>query len=201
MSRRGVLGGTFDPIHLGHLVAAQEALEHLSLDRVVFVPAGEPPHKQGRPLSAVGHRLRMLELGLEGNERFQISPIDLERPGPHYSADTVEILAREWGPEMEIWFIMGMDSLRDLGSWHEPQRLIRTARLAVAERPGVQLDLHRLQHEIPGLMERLHFLPIPEVEISSSDLQARVAEGRSIRYMVPDKVEAYIREQGLYREG
>lgn len=195
---RGVLGGTFDPPHLGHLLSAEQALEHLDLDRVVFVPAGQPPHKRDRETTAVEHRLAMLELAIQGSGHFEVSRVDLDRPGPHYTADTLEILAAGWGPGVEIWFVMGIDSLADLTEWHEPGRIVRAARLAVAERPGVPIDLHRLQHAIPGIMERVHFIPIPELEIASSDLQERVRRGRSIRYMVPERVEAYIREHRLY---
>lgn len=199
--RRGVLGGTFDPVHLGHLLAAQQVLEHLELERVYFAPAARPPHKLERQATAVEHRLRMLELAVEGNPDFAISRVDLDRPGPHYSADTVEILQREWGPEAQLWFILGADSLGDLSSWHQPERLVRTAWLAVVERPGYELELHELQHAVPGVIERIHFVPIPEMEISSSDLQERVRQGRSIRYLVPDAVEAYIRHHRLYRAG
>lgn len=199
MIRRGVLGGTFDPVHFGHLLSAEQAREHLDLDRVVFVPAGTPPHKRSRSTTPVGHRLRMLELAIQDNPHFEISRVDLDRPGPHYTADMLELLAQAWGPQVELWFIMGIDSLIELTSWHQPQRLIQHARLAVAERPGFPLDLHQLQHAIPGVMERIHFIPIPELEISSSDLQTRAREGRSLLYLVPGEVEAYIRQHRLYR--
>lgn len=199
MIRRGVLGGTFDPVHFGHLLSAEQAREHLELDRVVFVPAGEPPHKRARSTTPIEHRLRMLELAIGDQPHFEISRIDLDRPGPHYTADMVQLLSQEWGAEVELWFIMGIDSLADLTNWHEPERIIEHARLVVTERQGFPLDLHRLQQAVPDIMERLHFIPIPELEISSSDLQTRVRQGRSIRYMVPGEVEAYILQKGLYR--
>ena len=197
--RLGILGGTFDPIHHGHLVAAQEVLYQLRLDRVLFVPAGDPPHKPSRPVSPAPHRVRMVELGTAGRDDFVLSRVDVDRPGPHYTVTTLRLLRQEWGPEASLYFIEGTDSLADILSWHRPERLIELAELAVVERPGVQLDLGELERHLPGLRERIHWVRMPSLEISSTDLRARVREGRPISYLLPAAVEAYVREQGLYR--
>lgn len=196
--RLGILGGTFDPIHHGHLVAAQEAHHQLELDRVLFVPAGDPPHKLSRPLSAAHHRLRMLELAIAGQPHFAISRVDLDRPGPCYTVDTLTLLRSEWGPGPTFFFIEGADSLADILSWHQPQRLIDLCDLAVVERPGVEIDLSQLERQLPGITSSLHWVRMPSLEISSTDLRARVRAGRPISYLLPAVVEAYIREHGMY---
>ena len=196
--RLGILGGTFDPIHHGHLVAAEEAHHQLQLDQVLFVPAGAPPHKSRRPISPAHHRLRMVELAIAGKPYLAISRVDVDRAGPCYTVDTLELLRAEWGPEPTFFFIEGADSLADILTWYQPQRLIERCELAVVERPGVELDLPRLETHLPGLTARIHWVQMPRLEISSSDLRARVRAGRPIAYLVPAAVEAYIREQGLY---
>jgi nicotinate-nucleotide adenylyltransferase len=198
MRRLGILGGTFDPIHHGHLVAAEEAHHQLQLDQVLFVPAGMPPHKPSRPISPAHHRLRMVELAIAGKPYLAISRIDVDRAGPCYTVDTLDLLRAEWGPEPTFFFIEGADSLADILTWYQPQRLIERCELAVVERPGVELDLPRLENHLPGLTARIHWVQMPRLEISSSDLRARVRAGRPIAYLVPAAVEAYIREQGLY---
>ncbi len=197
--RLGILGGTFDPIHHGHLVAAQEVQYRLALDRVLFVPAGRPPHKPHRPISPIHHRLRMVELAIAGNPHFALSRVDAERPGPCYTVDTLQLLRSEWGAGPAFFLIIGADSLADLLTWYRPQRLLELCELAVVARPGIQVDLPRLEEDLPGLTGRVHPVPMPLLEISSSDLRARVRAGQPISYLVPPAVEAYIREQGLYR--
>jgi nicotinate-nucleotide adenylyltransferase len=199
MQRLGVLGGTFDPIHHGHLVAAQEAHYQLALDLVLFVPAGNPPHKPVRPISAAEHRLRMVELAIAGKDEFDLSQVDVDRPGPCYTVDTLALLREEWGPDPSFFFIEGSDSLAEITTWYQPHRLIQLSELAVVQRPGAELDLDRLEEALPGLSERLHWVQMPQLEISSSDLRARVRKGRPISHLLPERVEAYIREQGLYR--
>jgi nicotinate-nucleotide adenylyltransferase len=198
--RLGILGGTFDPIHHGHLVAAEEARHQLELDQVLFVPAGTPPHKPGRPVSPNHHRLLMLALAIADKPYFAISRVDVDRPGPCYTTDTLELLRAEWGPAPIFFFIEGADSLADILTWHQPQRLIELCELAVVERPGVELDLPGLDQQLPGLAARLHLVRMPRLEISSSDLRARVRAGRSISYLVPAAVEAYILEHQLYQD-
>ena len=195
----GILGGTFDPVHHGHLVAASESHYQLGLDRVLFLPAGTPPHKGGRAISTAHHRLRMLELAIAGRSQFGISRLDIERPGPCYTVETLQLLRAKLGPKPRIFFIEGTDSLADILTWHQPERLLELAELAVVERPGIEIDRQALERHLPGLLARVHWLRMPHLEISSSDLRARVREDRPISYLLPPAVEAYIQEQGLYR--
>lgn len=198
--RLGLLGGTFDPIHCGHLVAAAEAHHQLDLERVLFVPTGSPPHKPDSSVSLVEHRVRMVELALADHPHFELSRADVDRPGPSYTVKTLELLRREWGPGPTLFFIEGADSLADLLTWYQPQRLLELCQLAVVERPGVELDLEELDRRLPGLAAKVHWVQMPCLEISSSDLRARVRAGRSISCLVPPPVEAYIREHDLYRK-
>lgn len=199
-SRWGILGGTFDPVHYGHLLLAEGAREMLSLDRVLFVPAGDPPHKLNEPHTAPVHRLKMLELALADNPHFFLSRMDLDRPGPHYSSDMLELVQQDAGPTVELYFLMGLDSLNGLLSWHEPARLLDICRLVVANRPGYDVDMQKMTAALPGLEERLEWITIPMVEIAGVDLRRRVRAGRSIRYQVPEPVRAYIQQLGLYPE-
>jgi nicotinate-nucleotide adenylyltransferase len=196
--RLGVLGGTFDPIHHGHLVAAGEAHYQLGLDKVLFVPAGSPPHKPDRPILPGDQRLRMIELAIAGKAHFDTSRVDLDRPGPCYTVDTLRLLRGQWGPQTTLFFIEGVDSLSEISTWYQPQRLIELCELAVVERPGVQLDLALLDAQLPGLRSKIHWVQMPGLEISSSDLRSRVRDGRPISYLVPTSVETYIRQQGFY---
>ena len=198
--RLGILGGTFDPIHHGHLLAAEEAHHQLALDRVLFVPAGVPPHKPARPISPADHRVRMVELAIANKPHFALSRVDVDRPGPSYTVHTLELLRARWGPGPQFFFIEGNDSLSDIACWYQPQRLIELCELAVVARPGAQIDLAGLERQVPGITGRIHWVQIPLLQISSSDLRARVRAGRSISYLVPREVEDYIRRHGLYRE-
>jgi nicotinate-nucleotide adenylyltransferase len=197
--RIGVLGGTFDPVHNGHLYIANALRAALDLGRVVWVPAGRPPHKTGQIVSSDRDRLAMLDLTLAGSTVDQIDTIDIERSGPSYTADTLEILAETFAPA-RLFFLMGEDSLRDLPTWHDPERLLRTAELAVAARPGVAADLASVARQIPTVRGRVHLVPTEEIAISSSEIRRRVRNDLSIRGLVPAAVEAYIREHGLYKE-
>jgi nicotinate-nucleotide adenylyltransferase len=198
--RLGILGGTFDPIHHAHLVLAQEVRHQLGLDLVLFMPAGDPPHKPGRPISPAHHRVRMLELAIAGKPYFAISGIDLDRPGPSYTVEALRLLRREWGPTPVFFFVEGADSLAEILNWYHPERLIDLAEIAVVDRPGVQVDLAGLEGRLPGLSARLHWVRMPLLEISASDIRARVRDGRPISYLVPPAVEAYIAEHELYQE-
>jgi nicotinate-nucleotide adenylyltransferase len=199
--RLGILGGTFDPIHMGHLLMAEAARETLSLNRVLFVPAGDPPHKQHLEKTAAHHRRRMTELAIEDNPCFELCPVDLERSGPHYSVDTVRLIRTEYAlPTEACFFIIGSDSLADLPSWHNPQELIRLCRLVVAYRPIYhQPDITILEKVIPGLGARLSWVEI-SMDLAASEIRARVEAGQSIRYQVTDEVRAYIERCGLYRQ-
>ncbi len=195
--RLGLFGGTFDPIHVGHLILAEQCREACELDRVWLVVAGSPPHKLGGP-TAVGHRLEMVRIAVAGHAAFAASDIEATRPGPHYSVETLEGICRE-RPEEELFFLIGADSLRDLPTWREPERIARMATIVVVNRPGIEeIGGTALPDFGPG-SHRLLSVTIPPVGIASSDLRRRMAEGRSIRYMVPRGVEAYIDAQGLYR--
>ncbi len=199
MKRVGLLGGTFDPVHLGHLILAETARDTLRLDCVYFVPAGAPPHKQGQIIASTEHRLAMLDLALADNPAFCISHLDLERSGPHYTADMVELMRGQLEANDEIWFLMGLDSLNDFPNWHEPDRIRKLARLAAATRPGYVIDWAPLEKALPGISHEVTLLPMPGVSISSFNLRRRIQHGSSIRYLVPDVVRAYIEEKRLYR--
>jgi nicotinate-nucleotide adenylyltransferase len=196
--RIGVLGGTFDPVHNGHLHIANALRAALDLECVVWVPAGRPPHKAGQIVSSDRDRLAMLDLALAGSATDEISTIDIDRSGPSYTADTLGILAEQF-PSARLLFLMGEDSLRDLPTWHHPERILRVAELAVAGRPGVETDLESLELRVPGVRKRVHVVPTEEVSISSSQIRRRVRENQSIRGLVPDTVEEYIHDHGLYK--
>lgn len=196
--RIGVLGGTFDPVHNGHLHIARELRQALGLDAIVWVPAGRPPHKAGQIVSSDQDRLAMLELALSGSPTDDISAIDIERAGPSYTADLLEILNQQFAP-VTLVFLMGEDSLRDLPNWRDPARILRLAELAIAGRPGIEADLESLAATIPGFDGRVHIIPTVEVPYSSSDIRERVRAGQPITGLVPEDVERYIADHGLYR--
>lgn len=199
-SRRiGILGGTFDPIHIGHLILAEEAWFQLQLDRVYLAPAGDPPHKAGRQLAAVRDRLCMAELATAESDHVIISRVDADRPGPHYTSDMVRLVQADAGPNTEIYFLMGMDSLRDLPTWHEAAWLVEHARLVALSRHDVELDWDALEAALPGVRDRVIILDMPELELASHVIQQRVRNGQPIRHMVPRAVEAYIQKHNLYR--
>jgi nicotinate-nucleotide adenylyltransferase len=197
--RLGLFGGTFDPIHLGHLILAEQCRESCGLDRVWFVVAGSPPHKlEGR--TAVTHRLEMVRIAIAGNSAFEASEIEAVRPGPHYSVETLESV-RHQRPGDDLFFLIGGDSLADLPFWREPGRIAQLATIVVVNRPGIaEVDPASLPDFGQGAYP-LRWVSIPPVGIASSDLRQRLAAGKSIRYMVPRGVEAYIEAQQLYRGG
>ncbi|OIO97431.1 MAG: nicotinate (nicotinamide) nucleotide adenylyltransferase [Anaerolineae bacterium CG2_30_64_16] len=199
MQRIGVLGGTFDPIHVGHLILAEEARDQLGLSVVHFVPAGDPPHKQGRRLAPVEDRLRMIERAIEGNSDFRASRVDADRPGPHYTLDMVRIIQRQLEPGSELYFLMGYDSLAELPTWHRAAELVAACRLVALTRYNVPLDWDYLEGALPGIRERVTLLDMPELEIASHQIQERIRAGRSTRYLVPEAVRLYIETHGLYR--
>jgi len=151
--RLGVIGGTFDPPHYGHLVLAENGCVQLGLERVLFVLAGQPPHKPNRPITPVHHRLAMVEAAIAGEPAFALSRVDLDRPGPHYTVETLALLRREY-PEAELFFLMGGDSLADFPGWYDSAGIVRQARLAVMQRPGYEPDLAKLERAVPGIRER-----------------------------------------------
>lgn len=197
------MGGTFDPIHFGHLAVAEEVRFALKLAEMVFVPAGQPPHKQGVTVTPVHHRLSMLELALASNPRFRISTIDVERSGPSYTVDTLRLLHKQWGEETGLYFVIGWDSLEYLLTWHDPAGILaQLAALVAVQRPGYEDEpdyVERMEYRLPGLQQRLLVVPAPQLEISATDLRQRVAEGRPVKYQVPESVERYILDHKLYR--
>jgi nicotinate-nucleotide adenylyltransferase len=200
VTRIGVLGGTFDPIHYGHLSVAEECRFALGLDLILFLPAGNPPHKRGRRISPAADRVRMVELAIASNPLFRLSRIDVDRPGPSYTIGALEALQRQWGPEARLWFLMGGDSLADLLTWHRPERLLELARIAATNRPGApRPDPRALETRLPGASKRIDLVEIPWLDISASALRERVAKGRPIKYQLPEPVERYVHEHGLYR--
>jgi nicotinate-nucleotide adenylyltransferase len=195
--RIGVLGGTFDPVHYGHLHIARSLREALGLDRVIWVPAGRPPHKSGQIVSSDRDRLAMLHMALAGSSADEISTIDIDRTGPSYTADTLELLRAAVDPDQFV-FLMGEDSLRDFPSWYAPERIVAAAELAVAARPGIEADVEAVTRAVPSAVGRVHLIPTEELAISSSDIRRRVRDGQSIQGLVPPAVANYIRDHHLY---
>lgn len=201
--RVGMIGGTFDPVHYAHLVIAEEACAALDLAEMIFVPAGHPPHKTDSLVAAAHHRLAMLELAIASNAHFSISPVDLERPGPSYTVETLRLLRRQWGEQTAIHFLIGWDSLEDFLTWRDPAGILeQVAYLVAVRRPGYDEDSgyrDSLEARLPGIKQRLLVVSAPQLEISSTDLRMRVAEGRPIKYQLPESVENYIQQYRLYQ--
>ena len=197
--RRGLFGGTFDPPHMGHLVMAEAARSQLGLHEVIFMPAAQPPHKQGKKICATEQRVAMVRHAIADNEDFTLSTFEASRKGPNYTTETMRLLREEWGDRVELFFIMGLDSLVDLPLWYKPQQLIELVKLAVIARPGYHADMDTLERLLPGISKRVFFAHAPLIGISSTDIRKRVQEGQSIRYLVPREVEKYIERWGLYR--
>jgi nicotinate-nucleotide adenylyltransferase len=198
--RIGVFGGSFDPVHMGHLTIAQDAVEQLELDRLIFVPAAVPPHKQGRTLADGRYRFEMLQLATESNLSFEVSDMELQRGGVSYTFDTMTQVQFEH-PGAELFFIVGIDSLTILHTWRNVEQLLEMCTVVPFARGGEDAARVAGQIQLPEpwktkLLDRL--IRIHEIEISASDIRMRLAEGLSIRYLVPSEVEMYIAEHGLY---
>lgn len=193
----GVLGGTFDPVHIGHLVVAEEARIRLGFKEVLFVPAGQPWLKLDRNITPVVHRVEMVRRAIADNPHFKLCTIEVERPGPSYTVDTLTRLQKQLGSEASLFFIIGRDTLAELPLWKEPEQLIQLCRLVVAPRLGSK-DLKHLETAIPGLLDKVIQLDMPVIGISSSGIRQRIAQGLSIRYWVPAEVEKYITGQKIY---
>lgn len=196
-SRIGILGGTFDPIHFGHLAIAEEARVALRLDRVLLIPAGRQPLKPNQPAAGAEHRLAMVRLACAGNPAFVASDIEIRRPGPSYTVTTLEALHA--AGEDELHFIIGADALADFSRWYAAQRILALAQIVVVLRPGVELEIDRLEAGVPGIRARLALLEGPNMDLSSSEIRRRLSTGRPIRYLTPDAVVRYIDEHRLYR--
>ena len=196
--RVGVLGGTFDPPHLAHLVLAAAARRELRLDRVVLVPAGDPWRKADRDVTPALTRLRLVEAAAAALPWAEVSTIEVERKGPTYTLDTFEELAAA-EPEVAWWFLLGEDALADLPHWHEPERLVRRVRFGLAQRPGAEPAASTLE-ALPGLADRVDVVPMPALDVSASELRARVARGEPTGPVLPSAVRRVIDELGLYRD-
>jgi len=213
--RIGVFGGTFDPIHLGHLRCAEEAREQLGLDHVLFIPAADPPHKPHRRIIPAHHRLAMVKLAAAGNPRFRVSSIEIERSGPSYTIDTLRSLRLRLGPAVQLTMLLGLDAFRDIGTWKEYRALFPLADVAVWGRPGetrnrsrgllpvaARADFCYAKNQITLLHNtgtRIQFLTVTALDISASDIRSRLQRGRSVRYLLPSAVERYATREGLYR--
>jgi nicotinate-nucleotide adenylyltransferase len=194
----GVLGGTFDPPHVGHLVLAEYALESLGLSQVLFAPAGDPPHKPGMTRTPTEQRLAMARLAIAGEARFILSTIDIDRPGPHYTVDMLRLLQAQF-PDAELYFLMGADSFRDLPKWYHPADIIPLCQIVVANRCDVEVVPEMHEATLPGLAAKTIMLDIPLVAASSTEIATRLRAGKSVRYLVPQPVLDYIASDGLYR--
>jgi nicotinate-nucleotide adenylyltransferase len=197
----GVFGGTFDPIHVGHLAAAEDAAWGLGLELVLFVPNRVPPHKLDRPVTAAHHRLAMVEAAVADNPLFAVSRVEMERSGTSYSLVTLRELDDKLGPNARLLFLAGVDALPDLHAWHHPEELLSEFEVVFLCRPDTpELDWPALERRFPGLRDRIRIMDIPELEVSGSDIRQRVRDARPIRYYVTPPVQRYIAEHGLYRE-
>ena len=195
----GVLGGTFDPLHNGHLIVAGEVKARLNLAVVIFVPVGQPWLKADWPVTPAEHRLQMLRLALADKPDFKISTVEIERAGPSYTVDTMAELREKAGSDDELFFILGQDNLAQIPQWQEPSRLMEMCYLVAVNRPGApRPKLKSLEKSLPGISPRVMLLDRPEIDISASDIRERVARGLSVRHLVPEPVNRYIKENGLY---
>lgn len=201
MARVGILGGTFNPPHIGHMLCAQEALWELRLDRVLLIPVHTPPHKEAPEDPGVEHRVELCRRAATGDPRVEVSRVEADRPGPSYTVDTLRGLHESAPTHNQLTFIVGGDQAHGLPNWREPEALLELAELAVAERAGVgRADIVEALSGLSGAAERVRFFTMPRVDVSSSLVRRRVAAGRPIRWLVPDGVAEYIESAGLYRD-
>ena len=202
MARVGIMGGTFDPVHHGHLVTAEEARVQFTLEHVYFVPNRFPPHKQLDQVTDPEHRFRMTSLAVRTNPRFSVSRLEIDRRGPSYTIDTLLALRAEHSAR-DLYYITGADAILQIvrGEWERSAELLTLCQYIAASRPGFPIDVHDLRryNVTRQHLDNLHVMEIPALSISSTDIRRRVAEGRPIRYLLPDEVAAYIAEHGLYR--
>jgi len=201
VSAVGLLGGTFDPPHVGHLWLACQAADAMGLEHVLFMPAAQPPHKQGRPMSPADDRLEMTRRAIDGDPLFRLTTIEMERPGPSYTIDSVrQLLSLQ--PQQTLYLVMAADSLEQIDTWREPDELLALCEWVVGPRPGAPLpERSRLEARFGAAAERIHLLDGPSLDVSASEIRQRVAAGRIIRYLVPRSVEELIEARGLYRAG
>ncbi len=198
MQRIGLLGGTFDPPHVGHLWLAETAREQLMLDEVVFLPVGLPPHKEGKAITAVSHRLAMLQLAL-ADSPFALNTLDVQRQPPHTTVTLLPLLRQQYGPEAAFWWLIGADSLRNLPTWVQPQQILTQCRLGVLPRPGVEIEWSALETAVPGVRALVDWLDGPTLAISATTVRQWARAGHSLRYLLPAAVWHYVRDHALYR--
>jgi nicotinate-nucleotide adenylyltransferase len=192
------MGGTFDPIHYGHLIIAEESRRVFNLDKVIFVTAGQPPHKKDYQVSPAEHRYALAQIATATHPDFVCSRMEIERIGPSYSIDTIRQVRKDYSQSANIYFITGTDAIAEILTWHEHEQLTKICKLIAAMRPGYNLD--KLKDRLPTeYLDQIIFLDVPGVHISSTELRKRIAEGNSIKYMVPEAVEIYIDKHKLYR--
>ena len=197
--RTGIFGGTFDPPHLSHLILAEEAMHQMDLERLLFVLTPDPPHKQDQLITSSAERLLMLEAAIGDNSKFEISRVEINRPGPHYSVDTVRLLQKEF-PTAQLIYLMGGDTLGFLPGWSRPEEFIKACyQIGVMRRPDDKVDLAAIELELPGVSEKVQFIEAPLLEIASHQIRRRVAEGRPYRYYVSPAVVEVIKDRGIYR--
>jgi nicotinate-nucleotide adenylyltransferase len=200
LERIGVLGGTFDPVHLGHIAMAGSAIEALGLVKVILVPAGLPMSKVNRRVTPADDRLEMLRLAVKDRPGLMVSTIEIERPGPSYTVDTLTALRGQMGDAAELYFILGWDSLSQLPEWRGPDRLIKMCRLAAVPRPGCpRPDMELLESRIPGISKRVIFLEKPFLDISATQIKEMASRGEKINHLVPGPVAVYIEKHKLYK--
>lgn len=200
--RIGILGGTFDPPHVGHLWLATLAADAIGLDRVMFMPAAQPPHKGGRLVTKASDRVLMTRLATAGNDLFELTLLEMHRSGPSYTIDSVDELLATYGTDAALYLLMAADSLAQIDTWREPDGLLERIEWVVGPRPGSELpDRSALEDRFGAAASRIHLLDGPSLGVSSSEIRRRVAGGHAIRYLVPRGVEELIVERGLYRRG
>ena len=198
IKRIGLLGGTFDPPHVGHLWLGETARDQLGLDEVWFLPVGEPPHKVGREITAVSHRLYMTQLAIQSHPNFSVNRVDMDRPAPHTTASLLHLLHKTL-PNTQFWLIIGGDSLQDFPTWSTPCEIISMCRLAVLDRPGVTIDWDVLETAVPNIHAAVDWLNGPTVDISSTVIREWARNGRSLQVLVKTAVLQYVQEHNLYR--
>ncbi|MEW6661323.1 MAG: nicotinate-nucleotide adenylyltransferase [Bacillota bacterium] len=197
--RIGLMGGTFDPVHLGHLVTAEEARDQFRLEQVIFVPAGMPPHKKDYRVTDALHRYEMTKLAIASNPYFHISDVEINRPGYSFAIDTVSYFAQAYGSNCRLYFITGADAILEILTWKQVHRLVDLCEFIAATRPGYNLELDPTLEQLPpAARDRIHQLEVPALSISSTDIRCRVREKRTIKYLLPETVERYIIQKGIY---
>lgn len=201
VNRLGIMGGTFDPVHYGHLVAAEMAREEFNLSKVLFIPSGKPPHKVREDISSAELRYEMVEQSIQDNPYFDISALEISRTGPSYTVETLREIRSAW-PDHELYFITGSDALREIFTWRGAEEILLLTQFIGAARPGFDareflLTVHR---EYPQIKDRIHYLEVPALAISSTDIRLRVKSGKPIRYLLPETVRLFIKEHRLYED-